>query len=168
MREVTACFSGHRPEKLPDNGSEDSILVGQIKSMLHLQIYEAIERGYKRFITGMAKGVDIWAAEMVLELAQGERDIKLICAIPYKGHGRALSGGEKYRYNSIIDDASEVIVLSNSYTSGCMKARNEYMVDNSSLLIAVCADYKSGTGQTIRYAKRQGIDTRIIRLTENT
>lgn len=37
------------------------------------------------FITGMARGVDIWAAEIVLKLRKEHGDIKLICASPYEG-----------------------------------------------------------------------------------
>ena len=40
------------------------------------------------------------------------------------------------------------------------------MVDNSSLLIAVCGDPRSGTGQTIRYARKQGVEVKLIRTSD--
>ena len=40
------------------------------------------------------------------------------------------------------------------------------MVDHSSKLIGVVRDYKSGTGMTIRYAKKKGLNTNIIDLNE--
>ncbi len=36
------------------------------------------------------------------------------------------------------------------------------MVDHSGKLIAVVSDYRSGTGATIRYARKQGIEVREI------
>lgn len=67
------CFTGHRPEKLsqPEN---------VVKAALEKEIKQAIADGMNVFITGMARGVDIWAAEIVLRLRDEGQPIKLICA----------------------------------------------------------------------------------------
>ena len=54
------CFSGHRPEKLEEPEAE-------VKQWLAERIEEAIRAGYTTFISGCAMGVDIWAAQIVLE-----------------------------------------------------------------------------------------------------
>lgn len=54
------CFTGHRPEKL-------SLSEAEVKPLLEKAIDTAIENGFTTFITGMAPGVDIWAAEIVLK-----------------------------------------------------------------------------------------------------
>lgn len=58
-----ACsFTGHRPERL--NGlSEESVM-----AWLTERIKAAIADGYTDFITGMQRGVDHWAAEIILEI----------------------------------------------------------------------------------------------------
>jgi hypothetical protein len=38
------------------------------------------------------------------------------------------------------------------------------MVDNSSKLIAMLSDYRSGTGQTVRYAQKSGIIVKLIEI----
>lgn len=81
-RKRRVCFTGHRPEKL-------SLSELEIKRKLQVEILEAINERYNVFITGMARGVDIWAAEVVLELKNKGHDIKLICAIPYSGFERS-------------------------------------------------------------------------------
>jgi predicted Rossmann fold nucleotide-binding protein DprA/Smf involved in DNA uptake len=43
-----------------------------------------------------------------------------------------------------------------------MKIRNKYMIDVSGKLIAYMADFKSGTGMTVRYAKNAGIIVKLI------
>ena len=55
------CFTGHRPEKLDFPESE-------VNAKLQKEIRLAIADGINVFITGMAPGVDIWAAEIVLDL----------------------------------------------------------------------------------------------------
>ena len=54
------CFTGHRQEKL-------SLSEAEVKTLLEKAIDMAIQNGFTTFITGMASGVDIWAAEIVLE-----------------------------------------------------------------------------------------------------
>ena len=57
-RKRRLCFTGHRPEKLhSDEATVCAILEGSIDA--------AIADGFVTFITGMARGVDIWAAEIV-------------------------------------------------------------------------------------------------------
>ena len=166
-KETTACFTGHRPEKICASGYPTKAYLNQIKSMLYLEILEAVrDRGYRTFISGMARGVDLWACNIVLALKQDYPDIKLICALPYSSHGKSWSGIDKYELSRYLKHADEIISVSESYHKDCFKKRNYYMVDRSSLLIGICRDEQSGTGQTIRYAKNQGLDTRIIKLPE--
>ena len=67
------CFTGHRPEKLT---RPDSI----IKEELETQICQAIADGLSVFISGMARGVDIWAAQIVLKLrAEGGKHQANMC-----------------------------------------------------------------------------------------
>lgn len=62
-RRRRCCFTGHRPEKL-------SIPESEVKAALQKEIHLAIADGITIFITGMPPGVDIWAAEIVLELRE--------------------------------------------------------------------------------------------------
>ena len=78
LRQHRCCFTGHRPEKL--NISEEQLCV-----RLGLEIDRAIEDRFTTFISGMAKGVDICAAELVLKRRVSDNRLKLICALPYSG-----------------------------------------------------------------------------------
>ena len=162
IRKRTVCFSGHRPEKLPLNGDSDSSVIRYLKSILYKEILDSITAGYNRFITGLARGVDLWAGEILMELkAEGEK-ISIIAVKPYKTHGDNFFGEEKFSLGRLISKADEVICLADEYRKGCFQRRNEYMVDHSGKLIAVVSDYRSGTGATIRYAEKQGIEVRTI------
>ena len=78
LRLHRCCFTGHRPEKL--NCPED-----QVKAMLDAAVQRAVNDGFTTFITGMARGVDIWAGQAVLKLRAQNPAIKLVVASPYKG-----------------------------------------------------------------------------------
>ena len=162
IRSRTVCFSGHRPEKLPLNGDSGANVIRYLKSILYKEVLDSIAAGYDRFITGLARGVDLWAGEILMELkAQGEK-ISIIAVKPYKTHGDNFSGEEKFSLGRLLSNADEVVCLSDEYRKGCLQRRNEYMVDRSGKLIAVVSDYRSGTGATIRYAEKQGIEVRTI------
>ena len=78
LRLHRCCFTGHRPEKI---GIPDETVI----ALLDKAISEAIQSGYRTFISGMARGVDIWAAEIVLRLRDAGQPIRLICVSPYEG-----------------------------------------------------------------------------------
>ncbi|MBP3305757.1 MAG: DUF1273 family protein [Oscillospiraceae bacterium] len=95
------CFTGHRPEKL---NQPESVIVKALTDA----ICQAIADGKNVFISGMARGVDIWAAEIVLRLRSQGEDIKLICASPYEGFERGWSADWQQRYNSVLRNADLV------------------------------------------------------------
>lgn len=162
LKKRTVCFSGHRPEKLPVNGNSGSEVIRYLKSILYKEILDSIDAGYSRFIIGLARGVDLWVGDILMELkAQGEK-IFIIAVKPYEAYGNNFRGSEKFTFGRLMSKADEVLCLSDEYRKGCLQRRNEYMVDRSGKLIAVVADYRSGTGATIRYAEKQGIDVRVI------
>lgn len=166
IKEKTVCFTGHRPEKLPGYGEINNHLLSMIKSMLYYRIYVAAESGYKYFISGLARGVDLWAADSVIDIKRKFPDIKLVCAKPYPEHGSTFKGEDLWTLNNVLEKADEIICVSDSYSRNCYKTRNCFMVDNSSCLIAVVDDYHSGTGQTLAYAKKKGLELSIIKVAD--
>lgn len=150
LRKSSCCFTGHRPEKMKTSEKE-------VKILLEKEIDKAINEGYKRFITGMARGTDIWAAEIVLDKRMHNSKLQLICALPHPGFEKRRSRYDVERYNNIIINANHVTVVSDRYFSACYQKRNMYMVDNSSLVIAVRNGKPSGTKNTIDYAKAVGV-----------
>ncbi len=161
-RETTVCFTGHRPEKLPDNGDANSPLIKALKSMLFREISSALEDGCNCFITGLSRGVDLWAGEIIMGKIAAGRDICLAAASPCRSYGRNFKGYEKWIFKNIIHKAERVFYISEEYTKTCYKDRNAFMVENSGRLIAVVKDFRSGTGNTISTAKKHGLDIRLV------
>lgn len=158
----SCCFTGHRPQKLSWGLDEEHPDCISLKSILKEQIERMIEKGVCTFITGMAIGTDIWAAEIVLDLKRAYPHIQLIAAIPHEGQERSWSEKYKARYAVIRANANQEFVLHEHYTRSCMHERNRYMVDNSAHMIAVFNGEKGGSKETIDYAKRKGLEIIII------
>lgn len=145
------CFTGHRPDKLSGREAE-------IKALLKTEVEKSVSEGFGCFITGMAMGFDIWAAEVVIELCEKYPDIKLICAVPYKGFERMRSKAEKERYENILNKAAYVYILSPKYSYSCFQYRNMWMVDRSQKVIAAFLGLSGGTKNTVDYAKKNQIE----------
>lgn len=153
------CFSGHRPEKMP---SECSVCGYKIKIALYHQIDKAIERGYTHFICGGCRGVDFWSAERILTLSKNNSQLKLEIAIPFEGQADKWNMYDRKRYNEILQRANFVTRLQDNYTRDCFQKRNVYMINQSSLLIAVWNGKPSGTKNCISYAEKKGVEVKMI------
>ncbi len=151
MKNVTCCFTGHRPEKL-------SMPESQIRLLLEDAVKTAVSEGFYRFISGMARGIDIWAAEEVLKLKEKHKKIELICVPPYDGFEKGREEKEKEQYEEILAKADQIEYVCKHYSRQCFQMRNVYMVDNSSRVIAAFNKEKGGTKNTIQYAERKGVE----------
>lgn len=165
MREKTCCFTGPRPKELIWGYEEKRIFFRIFRRKFKKLIENIILAGYTHFISGMALGIDMLAAELVLELKEFYPFIILECAIPCKNQFAKWSDATILQYHNIISEADKITYVSNEeYFNGCMALRNMYMIEQSSLLIAVYDGNKvSGTFQTIRMAKNKNLQIKILK-----
>lgn len=145
MRLHRCCFTGHRPEKLKE---PEAVICCRLEEAIR----QAISDGFTVFITGMARGVDIWAAEIVVRLREEGQPIRLICASPYQGFESRWSADWQRRYNDVMAMANLVCYICTGYSRSCFQIRNEWMVDRSTRIIAVYNGEPGGTRNTIEYA----------------
>lgn len=85
------------------------------------------------------------------------KHIRLILALPCKNQDAGWDTQQKQLYRNLLDEADEVIYVSEEYDPFCMKRRNEYMVQHSAYYICALLREKSGTGQTVRFARKKGL-----------
>ncbi len=151
LRQHRCCFTGHRPEKLEQ---PEVVVVEALKK----EIRTAIADGFQTFISGMARGVDLWAAEEVLALRDGGAAIRLICASPYQGFEVHWRQVWQERYRQVLERADLVRFICPAYSRGCFQRRNEWLVDHSSRVIAVYNGGPGGTRNTVEYALKKGVE----------
>jgi uncharacterized phage-like protein YoqJ len=154
--EKTLCFTGHRPSKLYsyDYRHPDNL---RILWKLRALIVRFIERrGVTTFISGMALGIDMWSAQIVLSLKEQYPHIKLVCAIPCANHPARWNKDDQQLHKEICEQADYVYYVSEEqYTAWCMDDRNKWMVDESRFVLAVWDGTKGGTGNCVKYAQKR-------------
>jgi uncharacterized phage-like protein YoqJ len=158
MKASTACFTGHRPSKFSFGYDENHPDCQRLKDMLRAAIEDSTEAGYRHFISGMALGVDTWAAQAVLDLRDAGAPVTLEAAIPCRNQERRWRQTSQDIYNDILARADvRTLVNDRPYAPYLMIARDKYMVDASSRLIAVYDGTAGGTRHTYDYARKQKI-----------
>jgi uncharacterized phage-like protein YoqJ len=162
-REISCCFTGYRPQSLPFGFDEQKPACVRLKEVLRGEIERQItENGVTHFITGMALGIDLIAAELVLELKKQYPNITLESAIPCENQAIKWSDAQRERYYDVAAKCDKETMLQKPYTKDCFQRRNQYMVDSSDFVIAVWNGNPSGTGQTVRYAQSKNKTITII------
>ncbi len=146
---------GHRPEKL-------AVSEQQLAQLLEAEIERAIAGGFTTYITGMAKGVDLVAAEIVLRLRARDRRLKLICALPHPGFGLHWGGGWTERFQRVLAQADLARTICPGFSRAAYQARNGWMVRHAGLVIAVFHGARGGTKNTLDFAAKNGVPCVVI------
>lgn len=168
-KEQVCCFTGHRPDKLPWGTNEWDPRCLELKVRLRQAVERAYDAGYRHFISGMARGSDLYFAEAVLALRAQCPDVLLECARPCESQSDRWPESERRRYDGILEQCNYETMVQHAYDRGCMMRRNRYMVDHSNRIISVYDGVpKGGTAQTLAYALRRGLETDIIPLEGDT
>lgn len=174
---MIVAFTGHRPDKLGGYGpspTQDRVRA-RIKDFLEEVGYHTCDCGKSRWgrmsdlcpcgegrcgtvsyateaISGMALGVDQWAAEICVEL-----DIPFTAAVPFDDHGSNWPLESQANYCDLLAKARHVQVISpGPYAHWKMQARNKWMVNECEVLLAVWDGSSGGTANCVRYAQQVG------------
>ncbi len=153
---LTVAFTGHRPEKMPFPEDPQNEMYRRFRAAEARTIRLLLGRGYTRFISGMARGFDLWTAEDVLALKARHPEVSLMCAVPFPGQANGWPSADRERWQFVLDCADEVVTTSPGYSSGCFFIRNRFMVDRADVIVGAYTTLTGGTGQTVRYALGQG------------
>ena len=157
MNRKSCAFTGHRPRKFPWGYDESDSQCVRLKAALAEQIVQLAGDGVTDFLTGMAEGVDTWAAEIVLSLREEMPVLKLHCILPCKTQAAGWSAQAQARYYAILEQADSIVYVSREARKNCMLARNRFLVEHAGILLAVYnGERRGGTAATVRYAKKLG------------
>lgn len=147
-KEKTCMFTGHR--MLGKDFSFDK---------LYKTVIKLIEkRNVDTFICGGALGFDTQASIAVLNAKKAGYNVQLHIYAPCNNQSEKWSSQDKALYEEILKEADYVDMVDMPYFDGCMKNRNYKMVDNSAFCLCYYNGRPSGTGQTVRYATKQGLE----------
>lgn len=147
-------ITGHRPDKF---GGWDPLhpIVERVKAGLRRAL---IETWPKMVISGMALGTDQWAAQICVDLG-----LPFTAALPCDNMEARWPLPSQQRFRALLEKARQVVVVSpGEYKPWKMQRRNEWMVDNSTLLLAAWDGSTGGTANCVDYA--YAVDREIRRI----
>ena len=141
-------FTGHRPTKL--GGWKEP---NPVKRLVKAELVRLLmELKPEHVVSGMALGVDQWAAEIAFDLG-----IPFLAAVPCDDQDHIWKPEAQTRYRELLAKAMHVVVVSpGPYARWKMPERNHWMVDHCDKLIAVWDGSPGGTSECVSYAKRRG------------
>ena len=159
-----ACaFTGHRPQKLPWRFDETAPGCVALKETLTTQITALVADGYTEFLTGMAEGVDLWAAQLVLALRETNPALRLHCILPCAEQSARWSAASRKQYRAVLEQADSIIFVNRMNKKDCMLERDRFLVSYASLVLAVYnGERRGGTAATVRYARKLGRELIVI------
>ena len=130
-------FTGHRTYR------------GETGDALSRTLEELCARGFRTFVSGMAVGFDLAAAEAVLALRERCPEVRLVAAVPFPEQARYFPCEERIRYERVLAAADETEVLAPAYHRGCYARRNDFLVDHAQILVAGYDGSPGGTRYTV-------------------
>lgn len=157
MNTAVCCFSGYRPEKMPQNMAEGTPAFANMQSRLRDAIRRASKNGCRYFLSGMSRGFDLWAAEAVLEMKRGGEDIRLWAAIAFPGMDTYWEPEWKKRYHTVLLQADRIFPVAPKYAPECYTARDRFLVQQSAHCICFFDGVPGGTAYTVGLARRSGL-----------
>ena len=160
QKHLNVCFSGHRPNKLPDAGDLSQPAMNAVYHDLLTAIDNAATEGRNNFIHGMMSGFDIIAAEAVFEIKKKHPHIRLISVLPFKEKfftTREWDDEWLKRSAKICNQSDCCVCLSSFYYPHVYYDRNNWMIEHSSLLICYQSSGRGGTAYTVKRAQKNGV-----------
>jgi len=142
---MIVAFTGHRPDKLGGY---------RVPNPTYIKVCQQIDFALRelkpeKVISGMALGVDQWAAYIAHKL-----QIPFVAAVPFEKQESKWPQQSQETYHKLLKLASEVVIISpGGYSHDKMQIRNQWMVDHCDKLIAVWDGSSGGTGNCVGYAK---------------
>lgn len=150
---TTASFTGHRSYR------------NQAADALDSTVERLSREGFTDFLCGMAVGFDMAAAESVMRMRTllADRKLRLIAVVPFAGQAARFAAAQRERYGRILAAADGVVCMAEHYTAECYRRRNDFLVDNASVVVAwYDGSAEGGTCYTVGRARRTG--RRIVNL----
>lgn len=156
IKTVTCAITGHR--NIPDDLDFNAV-VEQLKNIVRL--------GYEYFLDGLALGFDSTCFRALELLRESGEKVKIVGVMPCADQSRNFTKEQKAEYERMKKSADILLGDERNYFRGCMLVRDDFLVNNSSLIFAGYSGIKrGGTYYTIKRAAEKGVEVRFFALSE--
>ncbi len=149
LKNVSCAVTGHRI--LGKDFDKDILIrdLGYVRS-----------KGFNVFLCGMALGFDAECFRALEEMRKNDPEIKIAAVVPCADQEERFPEKDAEEHGRMILSADFVARETRDYFRGCMLKRNDFLVDNCSVLYAYyLGRKKSGTYYTMKKAERDKVET---------
>ena len=126
----------------------------EIKAKLREKIWNLYCKGYDTFWLNCEYGVPLWCGEFITALVM-YNDIELNIAMPYEEQSTNWVEEHRDRFFAVHADSDHVELISNQYTENCYELADEYMIDESDLVVIVGSPDQNNSLR--KYAESMGV-----------
>lgn len=141
----TCSVTGHRV--IPDD-------IDKLK--LKNLLIGVINDGFNIFLIGMALGFDLLCFSILSDLKTQGYNVKICAVVPCCDQDKYFSEKERELYNQCLSKADYLAIEEREYFKNCMLIRDDFLIDNSSLVIAYFdGRKKGGTAYTVKKAEKK-------------
>jgi uncharacterized phage-like protein YoqJ len=146
-QDLYIAVTGHRPDKLGGY-----VVPNPLYDLVVKGLYDAFTYYKPAYvITGMALGVDQWAAELCFNLG-----IPFVAALPFEGQDAKWPPQSKAKFHMLLEKAAnKFIICQGGYAPWKMQERNKWMVRAAHMMVAVWNGTSGGTANCVGYAVDQ-------------
>lgn len=145
---ATVAFTGHRNLI----GNQANLFDTTFKIICDLHA-----KGYTTFLSGMAEGFDLLAAEAVLQAKTIYSDIRLVAVVPFPMQAERFHPVNQRRYRTVLQQADQQITISQHYYRDVFLVRNDFLLDNASYIVCHYSGDRGGTMYTVNRAVRRNL-----------
>ena len=141
-------LTGHREQRL---NLPSDVALDDWKNIRQWIRQQIIDNKADTVLSGMAGGSDLAIAYEVVQMKKEGYPIKLTCVFPCKNYNVS---NQYYKY--ITNNADNIVEIHDEWFKGCDNDRDQYMVDNCDILLAIFDGNKNGgVYSTIRKAEKK-------------
>lgn len=134
--------TGHRPDKIGGYNSRHDLrnFARRVLEPMHPD----------GVVVGMALGWDTAVCEAAMDLS-----LPVTAAIPFVGQESMWPGRSQDLYRTLLQRCDKIVIVSpGGYENHKMQLRNEWMVDNSDIVLALWNGSTGGTANCLRYCRK--------------
>jgi uncharacterized phage-like protein YoqJ len=155
--------TGYKPYELGIFDAKHSGIC-YIKAILHKKLIQLIEEGAEWFMISGQPGVELWAAEELIELKQTYPEVGLAVITPFLNQEQRWGDATKQRYQHILAQADYVnsITKKEYERPAQLRLKNDFFIAKSDALLILYDEEKPGTPDYYLKSAKRKKDYEII------
>lgn len=154
----TVSFIGYLSGQIQKSQPGNDFIFAEIQARILGTIHNLAARGYTTFLSGMSEGFDLMAASAVLLARNTYPTIKLVSVVPFPQQAKMFAPFWRFEHARISKHSQRNVILSDHNFNGVFCNRNDFLVDNASLVVCYYDGQPGDTHYTLKNANARKLE----------